>query len=413
MRGKSSARRSACTKHVGASSSPSAEAIGTQPSRFAGKAAFGRLFRMRSRFAVSAIDGRARRGPWAHCAALRIQPGKSCAAIIASAGICTEPFFVDIRQHGQPGKHEASDARGADVGGVKRLCAGADCGGGSAREPASWRHRTRLRSPTSLASAHRLGGWKPWNASSGLFRRIAAWLSSSSSTSRRTSAASWTNCWAGSRPWPSCACWNRWRSVPAPSTSSPPARKWCCREGNSSPTTSRRVPNSAYPSTRFSDRWRGSRGTDRSPLSFRAPVPTAASASRTCTTSGGLVLAQSEETAKFDGMPKSAIATGCVDAVLAPEDMPAPLLEYVRDPSHTLSALRPTRASSDELTGVAAVFEKLREIYNLDFNYYKSATITRRMDRRASLGRLGHLQGLPRSRPTRPRRTGQALQGLC
>ncbi|MGB0129158.1 MAG: chemotaxis protein CheB, partial [Rhodocyclaceae bacterium] len=104
---------------------------------------------------------------------------------------------------------------------------------------------------------------------------------------------------------------------------------------------------------------------------------------------GGLVLAQSEETAKFDGMPKSAIATGCVDAVLAPEDMPAPLLEYVRDPSHTLSALRPTRASSDELTGVAAVFEKLREIYNLDFTYYKSATITRRMDRRASLGASG------------------------
>jgi two-component system CheB/CheR fusion protein len=33
---------------------------------------------------------------------------------------------------------------------------------------------------------------------------------------------------------------------------------------------------------------------------------------------GGLVIAQSEESAKFDGMPRSAINTGYVDGVMAP-----------------------------------------------------------------------------------------------
>ena len=43
---------------------------------------------------------------------------------------------------------------------------------------------------------------------------------------------------------------------------------------------------------------------------------------------GGLVLAQSEESSRFDGMPRSAVETGCVDAVLAPEEMPAALVAY-------------------------------------------------------------------------------------
>jgi two-component system CheB/CheR fusion protein len=40
----------------------------------------------------------------------------------------------------------------------------------------------------------------------------------------------------------------------------------------------------------------------------------------------GMVMVQEEESAAFDGMPRSAIATGLVDFVLAPEDMPNQLL---------------------------------------------------------------------------------------
>ncbi|MGE0761537.1 MAG: chemotaxis protein CheB, partial [Pirellulaceae bacterium] len=45
---------------------------------------------------------------------------------------------------------------------------------------------------------------------------------------------------------------------------------------------------------------------------------------------GGLVMAQSIETAKFDGMPRTACNTGIVDLVLAPESMPTAMLNHVQ-----------------------------------------------------------------------------------
>jgi two-component system CheB/CheR fusion protein len=105
---------------------------------------------------------------------------------------------------------------------------------------------------------------------------------------------------------------------------------------------------------------------------------------------GGLVFVQSVETAKFDGMPRSAINTGCVDSIMPPEEMPAALIGYVQNPNRSLLDFRP--GHGEPLTGVSAVFEKLREIYDLDFNYYKSATVSRRIDRRVLLGATGVFQ---------------------
>jgi PAS domain S-box-containing protein len=45
---------------------------------------------------------------------------------------------------------------------------------------------------------------------------------------------------------------------------------------------------------------------------------------------GGFVVAESEETAQFDGMPGSARRSGAVDLVLPPEKMPAELLRWAR-----------------------------------------------------------------------------------
>src|SRR5580692_6385527 len=44
---------------------------------------------------------------------------------------------------------------------------------------------------------------------------------------------------------------------------------------------------------------------------------------------GGMVMAQIPESTEFDGMPRSAIATGMVDFVLPPNQMPAQLLAYI------------------------------------------------------------------------------------
>src|SRR6202050_3723707 len=43
---------------------------------------------------------------------------------------------------------------------------------------------------------------------------------------------------------------------------------------------------------------------------------------------GGMVMVQTPESTEYDGMPRSAIATGMVDFVLPPNQMPAKLLDY-------------------------------------------------------------------------------------
>ncbi|MDB4281885.1 chemotaxis protein CheB, partial [Paraglaciecola sp.] len=50
---------------------------------------------------------------------------------------------------------------------------------------------------------------------------------------------------------------------------------------------------------------------------------------RTIKGEGGMVMVQTPESAEFDGMPQSAIATGMVDYQLSPSDMGAHLIAYV------------------------------------------------------------------------------------
>ena len=56
---------------------------------------------------------------------------------------------------------------------------------------------------------------------------------------------------------------------------------------------------------------------------------------------GGMVMAQSPESTEYDGMPRSAIATGLVDFELPPAEMPAQLMTYVAMPSMMPPGWRP------------------------------------------------------------------------
>ncbi len=98
---------------------------------------------------------------------------------------------------------------------------------------------------------------------------------------------------------------------------------------------------------------------------------------------GGLVLCESEESAKFDGMPLSAQETGLVDLVLKPENMPAAILEYFRVPRGVKQG--PTPVDAAPLEGVEAVFDLLRREYDIDFSHYKPTTVSRRIERRLAL----------------------------
>lgn len=99
---------------------------------------------------------------------------------------------------------------------------------------------------------------------------------------------------------------------------------------------------------------------------------------------GGLVFAQSEESSRFDGMPRSAVATGCVDAVLSPEEMPDALLAYIKNPQiKTDYQTLLKKAEPDD--GIPTIFERLQTVYDIDFNFYKPQTIMRRIERRIAL----------------------------
>jgi two-component system CheB/CheR fusion protein len=98
---------------------------------------------------------------------------------------------------------------------------------------------------------------------------------------------------------------------------------------------------------------------------------------------GGLVMAQAPDTAVQPGMPASAIATGLVDLVLAPEKMPEALLAYARN----MPARRPRPAAAEAapLDGLPAILAMLRARTKYDFRGYKRGTLQRRIERRMGL----------------------------
>ena len=79
-------------------------------------------------------------------------------------------------------------------------------------------------------------------------------------------------------------------------------------------------------------------------------------------------------------MPRSALATNQVDLVLAPEDMPAALVSYAKNPAAPLLST-PSLESPSALAGIPAEIERLREVYGLDFNHYKPSPLSRRINR--------------------------------
>ena len=105
---------------------------------------------------------------------------------------------------------------------------------------------------------------------------------------------------------------------------------------------------------------------------------------------GGMVMVQSEESAKFDGMPRAAIATGLADFILPPDEMPAKLLSFARHP-YAAKVDRPQTLISDE-DRLTRIFALLRERTRVDFTFYKPSTVIRRIERRMTVNQIHELR---------------------
>jgi two-component system CheB/CheR fusion protein len=101
----------------------------------------------------------------------------------------------------------------------------------------------------------------------------------------------------------------------------------------------------------------------------------------------GLVLAQSEDSAGYDGMPRSAIGSGAVDIIGPPEEMPAKLLQYF---THHEIAIQKRPAANDQRNWLNKIFAILRTQIGHDFSHYKANTLLRRINRRMGLNQIAH-----------------------
>ncbi len=100
---------------------------------------------------------------------------------------------------------------------------------------------------------------------------------------------------------------------------------------------------------------------------------------------GGIVMAQTPETAQFDGMPRSAIDTGLVDYVLPVEEMPSALIRYQQ---HTSESSNPEMIGDNVPDLLELILAVLRERSKYDFHYYKTGTLIRRIKRRMGLNHI-------------------------
>jgi two-component system CheB/CheR fusion protein len=90
---------------------------------------------------------------------------------------------------------------------------------------------------------------------------------------------------------------------------------------------------------------------------------------------GGMVIVQDPNTAKFNGMPNSAIQLGITDHILPPAQMPEEIINYIREP-----ILMKHESFNEAL--LEEIFHLIHEAVGFDFHYYKLPTLIRRIIRR-------------------------------
>jgi two-component system, chemotaxis family, CheB/CheR fusion protein len=116
---------------------------------------------------------------------------------------------------------------------------------------------------------------------------------------------------------------------------------------------------------------------------------------------GGIIFAQEESSARFSGMPKSAIETGCVDFVLSPKMIARELVRMGRHPYlntavSAITGLEGLEASSqthlEAENQLKRIFRLLRTVSGVDFSHYKRSTIERRLTRRMAVHQIESLE---------------------
>ncbi|MFT3891488.1 MAG: CheR family methyltransferase [Anaerolineales bacterium] len=105
---------------------------------------------------------------------------------------------------------------------------------------------------------------------------------------------------------------------------------------------------------------------------------------------GGLLMCQQPEEAEYDGMPRAAIATGIVDAVMPVKELAETLVKYAQRPA-------PLPRDPEDLTpqqqeALQRILAHVHARTGHDFSQYKRTTVLRRVQRRMQLSGFDTLE---------------------
>jgi two-component system CheB/CheR fusion protein len=104
---------------------------------------------------------------------------------------------------------------------------------------------------------------------------------------------------------------------------------------------------------------------------------------------GGLVIAQDPQTAKFDGMPKSAIHTGAVDKICSIDQIPAELDQFLKRKETLNFDAKTIERHQKQIEKIISIIKRETDV---NFEEYKISTIYRRTVRRMGIQGFTNLE---------------------
>ena len=118
----------------------------------------------------------------------------------------------------------------------------------------------------------------------------------------------------------------------------------------------------------------------------------------------GMAMVQDPASAKYDGMPRSAIGSGMADYIASAENLPAKLIQYT---SHHPALVQKRAAVEEEPSSdLEKIFVLLRAYGGNDFSCYKKSTIDRRIERRMGVHQFNSLARYVRFLQENPQEVG-------
>jgi two-component system CheB/CheR fusion protein len=100
---------------------------------------------------------------------------------------------------------------------------------------------------------------------------------------------------------------------------------------------------------------------------------------------GGIAFVQAPESAKYDGMPRSAIQAGCVDFIRKPAEIGQELVRLVEHPYIGTPGWDGNEVLPETADNLSDILTLVRNASGVDFRHYKPNTVRRRILRRMVL----------------------------